>query len=609
MIISPHTTIKELLLKDKISRRTYNICYYHNLLRVDSVKEFYDTHGTFMLMRNCGMKTNHELLSVIADISEETNIEEEIRDLNDTEEEVSDTAKNAVRTSNPYTVALPFLMEDEIQFVVDFLENNGHFPMFHMATKILMRSARKHHSVFCQRYGLGMFAETQDFVEIAKSRGLSRERVRQIFREPVFRKEPIVNFIDWQSYVENNEVLFITANSDFYKQILLTEKIDIPFGAFAQILISVLPYDYDVQAGIEYLVVPKYKYSVREIICMLTRLKTESFSDTTLFTLNDIFGSKKIMGDPILLNLILSDIAPLLGISTEGEYLVFEQNCIDIAEDVYNHLYSIGEPVHIDALLAFLATRYPTEQFTIAKIKYEIAKSSEISPIGKTSMYKLRHWRNVFGGTIRDLLRETLENSPIPMHIDDLVDKVTDVFVSTNKKNVHASLSGSEEFTPFAGSLWGLTLKAYPIEYVKVNLSRAHASFDERFMQYKNFVDECNRLPYCSGIEEEDKLKRWQINVTKCIIEVSDEQVRQLEDYMASKSELPSSGREYVFYQNCREYIDFVKSNFELPTIVQNKILHYWFNRNLNGYREYNDNRKPFFQNLLNELKSYGFYF
>ena len=114
-------------------------------------------------------------------------------------------------------------------------------------------------------------------------------------------------------------------------------------------------------------------------------------------------------------------------------------------------------------------------------------------------------------------------------------------------------------------------------------------------------------MPYQSVIEEEDSLKRWQTNVIKRILDVSEEQLNLLKEYMKSNAYLPQNGRELRFYKTCKEYLDFVEENFELPK--QPSQLFSWFNKHLSQFLQYGDNRKHFFEKLLQELNAYGFYF
>jgi len=95
--------------------------------------------------------------------------------------------------------------------------------------------------------------------------------------------------------------------------------------------------------------------------------------------------------------------------------------------------------------------------------------------------------------------------------------------------------------------------------------------------------------------------------VLKRVLEVSDAQVHALSDFLEINKELPSSGLEVNFKRNCIAYFDFVNENFELPSYKSNYSLASWYSKNLNRYQDFTDNRKLFFEKLLNDLRGYGF--
>ncbi len=57
-------TIDEIYIKEKISVRSYNICKYNELHTVQDIKEHYFNHKSFYNLRNCGMKSNEELIEI-----------------------------------------------------------------------------------------------------------------------------------------------------------------------------------------------------------------------------------------------------------------------------------------------------------------------------------------------------------------------------------------------------------------------------------------------------------------------------------------------------------------------------------------------------------------
>tara|TARA_R110000868_G_scaffold411457_2_gene704247 strand:- start:262 stop:2475 length:2214 start_codon:yes stop_codon:yes gene_type:complete len=57
-------TIDEIYRKEEISVRSYHVCKYNNLNSVKDLKEYYYKHKSFDKLRNCGRKSNEELIEI-----------------------------------------------------------------------------------------------------------------------------------------------------------------------------------------------------------------------------------------------------------------------------------------------------------------------------------------------------------------------------------------------------------------------------------------------------------------------------------------------------------------------------------------------------------------
>ena len=138
-------------------------------------------------------------------------------------------------------------------------------------------------------------------------------------------------------------------------------------------------------------------------------------------------------------------------------------------------------------------------------------------------------------------------------------------------------------------------------------MSKQRLSFNERFEQFQEFVHTYFRIPYCSGADDEDSLYRWYNNVFNYNVDSTEEQRRILKDFVESNKSLPQNGTEVRFKKLCQEYLDYVKTNYELPNHQEGATLYNWLKKTLPHYISYNDNRKIYFTKLIEELQSYGF--
>src|SRR5690554_856001 len=57
-------TIDEIYKNEEISVRSYNVCRYNGLDSIDKLKEYYLTNSSFENLRNCGRRSNEELIEV-----------------------------------------------------------------------------------------------------------------------------------------------------------------------------------------------------------------------------------------------------------------------------------------------------------------------------------------------------------------------------------------------------------------------------------------------------------------------------------------------------------------------------------------------------------------
>jgi hypothetical protein len=62
--ITQNILLKDLIYKEKLSVRTTNVCEYNFLTDIKSILKYYDTNGDFLKLRNCGKKSNEELIGI-----------------------------------------------------------------------------------------------------------------------------------------------------------------------------------------------------------------------------------------------------------------------------------------------------------------------------------------------------------------------------------------------------------------------------------------------------------------------------------------------------------------------------------------------------------------
>jgi hypothetical protein len=90
----PDYTIDDLTETENLGLRSYNICKYYNLLTLKDLVTYYFDNGDFLNMRNCGLKSNEELIDVCEKYSkfklgESADLNDRINDNHDIPSELS----------------------------------------------------------------------------------------------------------------------------------------------------------------------------------------------------------------------------------------------------------------------------------------------------------------------------------------------------------------------------------------------------------------------------------------------------------------------------------------------------------------------------------------
>lgn len=503
------------------------------------------------------------------------------------------------------SVHFPFLSSESIEWVKNFYKMNSYYPMFYIVCEFLKNSNSRDYKMFCLRFGLNATHNLYSLAEIAQKFNVKGERVRQILNKRTLSKEPIAHYSFWNHYFVQDLVL-LTDTSEVFNNICSSEKVFITFEAFAGICNNIFKFQFSDKFGCKFCCSEIHFPTINEIFRELHELKQKKYSEDTTYKICDII-SKEVLDIPGIEDAIFSIIIPALHFNETNGSIYFKKEFVDIEKEAYNILYQKGEPMHIDVLASLIKEQNTQFELNDTTIKNKIRFSKIMRPIGKTSMFKLTHWRNVFGGSIRDLLRKIMNERETPVNIDELTSLVTDVFESTNRNSINSNLLSSDEFVYFSNGFFGLRSKTYPPQFVEADPSKQRMSFDVRFKHFQEFVNTYLRIPYCSGADDEDSLYRWYSNVLSGNIDTTEEQRRMLNEFVNSNKEVPQNGTEFRFKKLCQEYLDYVKTNYELPSRKEGATLYNWLKKTLQNYLSYDDNRKLYFTKLIEELESYGF--
>jgi hypothetical protein len=153
----------------------------------------------------------------------------------------------------------------------------------------------------------------------------------------------------------------------------------------------------------------------------------------------------------------------------DGDFVMLPPNSYrkhdDILEEVLAHL---NGPSHVDRILEAWHELFPDKQTTVEAIRSTANRNKLLFfSIGRTSTYGLRRWeeerKDLRGGTIRTIVEAQLEASPMPIHIEDLVEEVRKFRPNTHLNSVryNLQLEATGRFTFFPGGFLGLSSRTY----------------------------------------------------------------------------------------------------------------------------------------------------
>lgn len=302
-----------------------------------------------------------------------------------------------------------------------------------------------------------------------------------------------------------------------------------------------------------------------------------------------------------------------LGLEVNGRCeVIVRKNYIDVAEDLYTILLQRGMPMSVDEIFEAFKQKYPQHKYTdSSKIRHYLFRHPQIRAIGNSSRYGLDDWENVFYGSIRDLLVKQLDESDGPLHIEQLFDAVIKHYPTTKIKSLEWSMIDDtlNRFVQFNDGYFGLRGRIYDKSFEEYNAERQRFHFDERFKDFREFVENYNRYPVSNSGERESSLYRWIYNVQNGVLDITNEQKLQFENTI-KRDELdyiPRNATENEFRNNCWDYKTYINNHHALPTASTEPELYSWMIRSKANYNSYVDHRRKYMTDLFQYIQSLGF--
>ncbi|MBO4802183.1 MAG: hypothetical protein J5545_10025 [Bacteroidaceae bacterium] len=508
----------------------------------------------------------------------------------------------------------PFLSDQEIDFVINYFGNNKSLPLFMMSYRYLVTSSHRSDKVFCLLNGL-YDGQISTLAEVGEKFGLTRERIRQLSCHKIdFQLSEFSRHPDWTAYRNLFTSSFITELSPKYRMIKEEESLPYDFSVFASIVCLVADFEHLQIRGKSILCSRRFasRFDFNTSFNNLEQTIKGKYSQDTIIQLSDFVKNvdEGVRDDALRLMTYYATEILDIKLDSNGCFTML-QNRIDVSKECLKILSDNGKPMSLDAIFTEFKRRYPYHKYESPdKVRAPLLKNEHVKPLGKTSTYALDSWQNIFFGSIRDLLRKTLEESPAPLRLDELIGVVQKQFPTSNAKSI-ATTMGQEDatdFVVFQGGFYGLAGKSYPSEY-QLAEAEVRYTFAERMKMLEQFISTYRRFPFATGGEAEQGLQRWLYNVERQIIVVKPYQKRQLRIMLQPfrDAHIPENAIEASFLETCEQYKAFIDQEYELPSAKSGTDLFNWMKRAKSGYNGYDGNRRYYLTELFNYIHSLGF--
>ena len=564
-------------------------------------------------IKNCGRKSQEEIQQFLAKSQIIIETKFKLGDIENISGNSNIVNKEVIGV-NEILFLFPFLPLKQVNVILNFYQQNGYFPYVDLIYYYLNSITDNHSQIRKLYFG---FTDLKEYTmdELGQKFGLSRERVRQLLE----KKIPLPKLLD--NYI-NEQVLplmgnFISDQSDLVHSLSADSQIltsDDLFKIFSLIIPSFRIFKTERKAKIKYLIADKVLEDVnlKTIISNIIKRIREKRTVVTKLNLLDFVPLCSEEKKRVIVSFLGDYFKKTFDFEIKEERFIYLMpNTIDIYVTIENILHQKGSPMSLTELQESFNILYPSRAIKdLSKFKQYVSRNPNIRSKGKTGVYMLKSWTNLFSGTQTSYIDHILRTFGYPIPLDDLVTFVLDEYPNTNKKSIYSLIIGDRKkrFMVYENEYIGLTENSNKENNLKTHRIINRQSFDYRFNELKRFVDSLKRFPIQGGTEEEQSLARWVSNVVKRKIEVTDGQYNLLEEFLFINRLLPQNGMEYKFKQMCEQIKVFLSKNFQLPNATNNPSEYNWIRKNLKLYHSYKDNRKIYFEDLLSYINDFGFY-
>ena len=475
--------IEELKRMENLSERTKNVCIEGSLDTLFKILYYFLERNTFRDIRNCGLKTDMELINLSKKYLA-----------------ISGLTLEDLRMNEPLLGFEDFKLFCYVNFKVpsevtesikdSFISKN--FPLFgYVQTMVKYILNDREQYIFNNNYGFLEKSQKRTLQAIGDHYSITRERVRQISQkvpDKVFAaickiSQRFVSIDKHFDYGLDLKKEIIVINQDLVDLINKKEKLVYTGKLYSLVFAGIFQRYFIATQSIEnnyqhyYLVSRKYKETFnfkafiedleeRNSIRMVNDLPVD-----LLEYLNRFVYPGQVVNDR-LKQICKRMATEEFGLGYDKTNIIFKRNSlVKLSEHIISILTSVGRPMKLTEICKELKTRSKRIPPNIESLRSSILSIEEVAAIGKTSTYALKEWDMVKTGTIKELVKEFLDSSAEPKHISEIASYVNK-FRKTTDKNILSNLKLDKTSTYVFFKLGYIGLKFKQYKNIQINSNK-----------------------------------------------------------------------------------------------------------------------------------------
>lgn len=570
----------------ELSARSKTILSQNGIMTIASLRPWLSgLKNTFLSFRNCGEKTNDELLHMV----------EVLRCYNPNKSREKETPSTPLQPEpeEDESTSVPpiaeYLEDADLSFVQKYYEESGHYPLF-----FILQSFYKRTSIAKSDILRKTDSEVKRFLMDDEWNSYS------IFKEPyVYSFSYNYDKLSKSEHVSPDSIMTLL-------QLLGKKALYIYPG---KVTVTKMPDD---TLGKSYVLVIDsrfQKFEFRKMLKEVKRLKCSVRTKDYSVSLRDYFvinsdywkepSSLREKDENALVTLLEELIISVFGDLVREHNLSLKRTRINYRDALYEILRNAGHRMHTRDLLEALKEQYPECKYSQpSQIRSFLSLDPRIVAVGKSSYFGLEEWGEVTG-SIREvaLMLASCQKEPIP--IKQLCKDVLNYRPDSNEESVDTIIRqcvDGKELVLFLGDYIGCPDRDYGNNYVYLP-----RSFDEWVDEYRSFVQKNNRHPFSGADGIEGYLYRWNYNNKRSNDLTGSERIK-LKTLFNEVKDMPRTAKEFRFQRQCNEYKSLVEKKGALIEMSDDPILCMWYRNSSKSFEFFEDKRREYFEDLLQFL-------